>query len=74
MPFLITLLKTILVNFGVNLVVALFSDNTLEFMFFKLARYLASKTETPIDDEFVDTLYNSFYQKKGSVNPNEVGK
>ncbi|AJF40587.1 hypothetical protein CPT_Mushroom57 [Salmonella phage Mushroom] len=33
-------------------------------MFFKLARYLAGKTDTPIDDEFVDNLEKAFKGEK----------
>ncbi|AFU62388.1 hypothetical protein [Escherichia phage EC6] len=32
----------------------------IEKVFFRLARYLASKTDTPIDDEFVDNLEKAF--------------
>ena len=43
-----------------KLLFSLLSEYMIEKVFFKLARYLASKTDTPIDDEFVDTLEKAF--------------
>ena len=47
-----------------KLVLSLLSEYMIEKAFFRLARYLASKTDTPIDDEFVDNLEKAFKGEK----------
>ena len=47
-----------------KLLLSLLSEYMIEKVFFKLARYLAGKTDTPIDDEFVDTLEKAFKGEK----------
>ena len=60
MPILSILIST----FVGRLLTAIFSQAMLEKVFFDLLRYLASKTDTPIDDEYVEKLYESFQEAK----------
>ncbi|AZV01469.1 hypothetical protein vBSflM004_080 [Shigella phage vB_SflM_004] len=57
-----TILAILMKLYG--LLLPLLSEYMIEKVFFKLARYLASKTDTPIDDEFVDTLEKAFKGEK----------
>lgn len=60
MPTILAILLKNLGNFFWKLILSLLSEYMIEKVFFKLARYLASKTDTPIDDEFVDNLEKAF--------------
>lgn len=51
-------------SFLFKLILACVSEYMIKKCFFKLARYLASKTDTPIDDEFVDNLEKAFYKRE----------
>lgn len=60
MPTILAILLKNLGSFFWKLILSLLSEYMIEKVFFKLARYLASKTDTPIDDEFVDNLEKAF--------------
>lgn len=60
MPTILAILLKNLGNFFWKLILSLLSEYMIEKVFFRLARYLASKTDTPIDDEFVDNLEKAF--------------
>ena len=71
MPTILAILLKNLGSFFWKLVLSLLSEYMIEKVFFRLARYLASKTDTPIDDEFVDNLEKAF---KGGGGINEVDR
>lgn len=60
MPTILAILLKNLGSFFWKLILSLLSEYMIETVFFRLARYLASKTDTPIDDEFVDNLEKAF--------------
>lgn len=60
MPTILAILLKNLGSFFWKLTLSLLSEYMIEKVFFRLARYLASKTDTPIDDEFVDNLEKAF--------------
>ncbi|URY12341.1 hypothetical protein [Shigella phage ESh19] len=64
MPTILAIFMKNLGAFFWKLLFSLLSEYMIEKVFFKLARYLASKTDTPIDDEFVDTLEKAFKGEK----------
>lgn len=64
MPTILAILLKNLGSFSWKLILSLLSEYMIEKVFFKLARYLASKTDTPIDDEFVDNLEKAFKGEK----------
>lgn len=64
MPTILAILMKNLGAFFWKLLFSLLSEYMIEKVFFKLARYLASKTDTPIDDELVDTLEKAFKGEK----------
>ncbi|EFG4626621.1 hypothetical protein BM892_002853 [Escherichia coli] len=64
MPTILAILMKNLGAFFWKLLFSLLSEYMIEKVFFKLARYLASKTDTPIDDEFIDTLEKAFKGEK----------
>lgn len=66
MPTILAILLKNLGSFFWKLILSLLSEYMIEKVFFRLARYLASKTDTPIDDEFVDNLEKAF--KGGEIN------
>ncbi len=64
MPTILAILLKNLGSFFWKLILSLLSEYMIAKVFFKLARYLASKTDTPIDDEFVDNLEKAFKGEK----------
>lgn len=60
MPTILAILLKNLGSFFWKLILSLLSEYMIEKVFFRLARYLAGKTDTPIDDEFVDNLEKAF--------------
>ncbi|HGF3815924.1 TPA: hypothetical protein ACF4OM_004969 [Escherichia coli] len=60
MPTILAILLKNLGSFFWKLILSLLSEYMIEKVFFRLARYLVSKTDTPIDDEFVDNLEKAF--------------
>lgn len=68
MPFIFTILGNVLVSVGVKLLTSLFSERMVKQVFFSLAKYVASKTETKKDDEFLGKWEESYDEEdtKGS--------
>lgn len=64
MPTILAIILKNLGSFFWKLVLSLLSEYMIEKVFFRFARYLASKTDTPIDDEFVDNLEKAFKGEK----------
>lgn len=60
MPTIVAILLKNLGSFFWKLLLASLSEYMIEKAFFRFAKYLASKTETPIDDEFVENLEKAF--------------
>lgn len=52
-----------LTAFGYNLLIALVGEAMIQWVFFKVTKWLASKTPTKIDDEFVDKLEDNYKNK-----------
>ena len=61
---LLNIFVTVLIKFVTNVIMSIASEKMLEFMFFKLAEKLASKTATTVDDEWVKALRESYTQYK----------
>lgn len=64
---LYTTIVQALIAFGWKLLVACVSERVMKALFFKIAHYLASKTDTAIDDDFVDNLEKSFEEEPNSL-------
>lgn len=62
-----TFLVEALLTFLWKLFVAAVSERVIKGLFFKLAHYLASKTDTAIDDQFVSDLETSFNEEPDSL-------
>lgn len=54
-----------LVAFGYNLMVALIGEAMIQWVFFKVTRWLTSKTKTKVDDEFIEKLEDNYKRGKG---------
>lgn len=52
-----------LTAFGYNLLIALVGEAMIQWVFFKVTKWLAKKTPTKIDDEFVDKLEENYKNK-----------
>lgn len=56
------LLKALLM-FGENLLIAIFGEATIKWVFFKIAHWITSKTKTTVDDEFVQQVEDNYGKK-----------
>ena len=54
----------VLVKFGTNMVLSLASEKMLEYVFFSVAGKLVAKTETKVDDEWLEQLKLSYQDHK----------
>ncbi|WAX14258.1 hypothetical protein ECO319P1_00099 [Escherichia phage ECO319P1] len=52
-----------LILFGENLLIAIFGEPTIKWVFFKIAKWLANKTPTTIDDEFIEKIEENYPKK-----------
>lgn len=57
-----TIIISAISQFFMKILSALISENMLKHIFFYCARRLASYTDTPIDDQFVEKLYEEFHK------------
>ncbi|UIW10595.1 hypothetical protein PQC38_gp119 [Aeromonas phage BUCT695] len=49
-----------LTMFFTNLMITLVGEAMIQWVFFKVAHWIASKTKTTVDDEFVDKLEQEY--------------
>ena len=54
----------VLVKFGTDMVLSLASEKMLEYVFFSVAGKLVAKTETKVDDEWLEQLKLSYQDRK----------
>lgn len=57
---MIPLLIKALILFGENLLIAIFGEPTIKWVFFKIAKWVAKKTPTTLDDEFVEKVEENY--------------
>lgn len=60
----INMFLDVLVKFGTNMVLSLASEKMLEYVFFSVAGKLVAKTETKVDDEWLEQLKLSYQDHK----------
>jgi len=51
--------------FGTNLLIALFGEPMIQWVFFKAAHWVTKLTKTTLDDEFVDKLEDTYNKRNG---------
>lgn len=49
--------------FATNLMIALFGEPMIQWVFFKVAHWVVKQTKTTIDDEFVDKLEDNYNKR-----------
>ncbi|CCA66292.1 hypothetical protein Erwinia_phage_Rouille_00052 [Erwinia phage Rouille] len=69
MPFIFALLGKGLASFGAKLLIALFTERMIKHVFFTLAKYIAKRTQTTKDDEFLDKLEDTYDHPDSGGNP-----
>lgn len=51
--------------FFTNLIVVLVGEPMVQWVFFKVTKWIAEKTPTKLDDEFIEKLESEYNKKKG---------